>query len=165
MMGRNHVIVGLGLYLAVDWSWGSGWMAPALVNFLGAAALGSLAPDLDSPKSFLGRRFWPVSRTVKSLIGHRGFTHSLVASFLVFLGLAVASQYYPGWRAYFAAFGIGYVSHIVADWFTTEGVPLFWPSRKRFRSPLSFRTGGPGECIFGLAAGSFLVVWLYRIFA
>ena len=163
MMGRNHVIVGLGLYLAVDWSLGSGGSVP-LVNCLGVVAVASLAPDLDSPKSSLGRRFWPVSRTVSSFIGHRGFTHSLVASFLVFLGLAVANQHYPDWFGYFVAFGVGYVSHIVADWVTTEGVPLLWPNRKRFRSPLSFRTGGPGEFLFSLAAGSLLVVCLYRIF-
>lgn len=164
MMGRNHVIVGLGLYLAADLYLGSGGTTPASVNCLGVVALGSLAPDLDTPKSSLGRRTWPVSRTVSSLIGHRGFTHSILACLLVSLGLEVASQYYPGWLAYFVAFGIGYASHVVADWFTTEGVPLFWPNRKRFRSPLRFRTNGPGELLFSLAAGSWLVIWLYRIF-
>ena len=91
MMGRDHIIVGLGLYLAVDMALGLGGPTP-LINCLGVAAAASLAPDLDSPKSFLGRGIWPVSWTVKSLIGHRGFTHSLMASLLVFLGLAVANQ-------------------------------------------------------------------------
>ena len=162
-MGRNHVIVGMGLYLAVDMALGPGWPAP-LVNCLGVAALASLAPDLYTPKSSLGRRIWPVSWTVSSLIGHRGFTHSMAACMLVALGLAVASQCYPGWLGYYAAFEIGYLSHVLADWVTTEGVPLFWPNRKRYRSPLSFRTGGPGEFLFSLVAGSFLVIWLYRIF-
>ena len=162
MMGHNHVIAGAILYLAVDWSLGSGGTAPALSNCLAAAALGSLAPDLDSPKSYLGRRFWPVSWTVTSLLGHRGFTHSLLAGLLVFLGLVVAGQYLPGWFAYFMALGIGYASHILADWFTTEGVPLFWPHRKKFRSPLHFRTGGLGEVWFSLTAGSGLAFWLYR---
>ena len=52
-MGRNHVIVGMGLYLAVDMALGPGWPAP-LVNCLGVAALASLAPDLDSLKSLFG---------------------------------------------------------------------------------------------------------------
>lgn len=74
------------------------------------------------------------------------------------------SQYYPGWLGYFVAFGIGYFSHVLADWVTTEGVPLFWPNRRRFRSPVGFRTGGPGELLFSLVAGTLLVTWLYRIF-
>lgn len=160
MLGRNHIIVGMGLYLAVDAYLGSGGTAPALVNCLGAAALGSLAPDLDSPKSSLGRSIWPISGTVKSLVGHRGFTHSLLASFLVFLGLALTRQYH--WFPYFTAFAIGYLSHVFADWLTTEGVPLFWPNGKRFRSPLSFRTGGVGELLFSLVAGAALGFWFYR---
>jgi inner membrane protein len=139
-----------------------GRAAPALVNCLRAAALGSLAPDLDSPKSYLGRRVRPVSWTVKSLVGHRGFTHSLLASCLVFLSLAAARQYHPGWFSYFMALGISYLSHVFADWLTTEGVPLFWPDQRRFRSPLSFRTGGLFEQLFGLAAGLCLGIWLYR---
>ncbi len=109
MMRRNHVLVGIGLYLAVDAYLGSGRTVPALVNCLGATALGSLAPDLDSPKSSLGRNIWPVSATVKSLVGHRGFTHSLLASGLVFLGLALTRQSH--WFPYFTAFAIGYLSH------------------------------------------------------
>jgi len=93
MMGRNHVIPGALFYLAVDWSMGSGGTAPDLTNGLAGAALGSLASDLDSPKSYLGRRCWPVSWTVTSLLGHRGFTHSLLAGLLVFFGLAVAGRY------------------------------------------------------------------------
>jgi inner membrane protein len=163
MLGRNHVIVGMALYLAANrYLESGGGAASALVICLAAAALGSLAPDLDSPKSSLGRRVCPVSRMVKSLVGHRGFTHSLLASFLVFMGLAAARQYHPGWSPYLSAFGIGYFIHVFADWFTTEGVPLFWPNRRRFRGPLSFRTGSLVENLVGLTAGTLLGIWLYQ---
>lgn len=161
MLGRNHVIVGLGLYLAVDSFWGMGGTAPG-PYCLAAAALGSLTPDLDSPKSFLGRKFLPLSWTVSSLAGHRGFTHSLLACVLILLGVAVADQHCRGWPAYFAAFGIGYASHILADWLTAEGVPLLWPNRKRFRCPLRLKTGGLGELLFSLVAGPLLGIWLCR---
>jgi membrane-bound metal-dependent hydrolase YbcI (DUF457 family) len=81
---------------------------------------------------------------------------------LMLLGLGAGFRFYPAWSAYFAGFGIGYASHILADWFTTEGVPLLWPNRKRFRSPLSFRTGGLGELLFSLVAGAALGFWFYR---
>lgn len=158
------MIVGIGLYLAADYALGTGGARPDLVNCLAAAALGSLAPDLDSPHSCLGRRLWPVSWTVSALVRHRGPTHSLLGCLLVGLGLAVALGFYPAWHSCFLAFGIGYGSHILADWFTTEGVPLLWPQQKRFRSPLHFRTGGMVENLFGLTAGAGLGYWFYRFF-
>jgi inner membrane protein len=162
MLGRNHIIVGIGLYLGADHFLGTGWTRPGLVNCLATAALGSLVPDLDSSRSHLGRRLWPLSWTVSALAGHRGFTHSLLAGLLVFLGLALGSRLYPEWGSCLVAFGIGYASHVLADWFTTEGVPLFWPNRKRFRCPLSFRTGGFGELFFSLLAGAALGYWFFR---
>ncbi|MDD3580724.1 MAG: metal-dependent hydrolase [Desulfobacca sp.] len=164
MLGRNHVIVGLGLYLAADYALGTGGPRSDLVNCLTAAALGSLTPDLDSPHSYLGRRLWPVSRTVSAWARHRGPTHSLLACLLVGLGVAAGSKMYPGWSPYFIAFAIGYVSHLLADWCTTEGVPLLWPNNKRFRSPLNFRTGGMVENLFSLALGSGLGYWFYQSF-
>jgi len=164
MLGRNHVIVGVGLYLTAEYALGASGGQPALVNCLAAAALGSLAPDIDSPNSFLGRRLWPVSWTVSALVRHRGPTHSLLACLVVMIGMAAGSRMYPAWSPYFLAFGIGYASHLLADWFTTEGVPLFWPNRKRFRSPLNFRTGGMVENLFGLTAGAGLGYWFYRLF-
>lgn len=160
MLGLNHVIVGSLACLAADRLAGLG--GPALVNLLGAAALGSLAPDLDSPHSFLGRRFWPLSWTVRAAVGHRGLTHSLLAGLAVVIGAAAAGLCYPAWRPYCWAGAIGYLSHLAADWCTAEGVPLFWPDRRRYRAPFSFRTGGPIEALFSLAAGGLLGCWLYR---
>ncbi len=160
MRGLNHVIVGSLVYLAADRAVGLG--GPALVNCLGAAALGSLAPDLDSPHSFLGRRFWPLSWTVQAAVGHRGLTHSLAACLAVVLGAALAGMFWPLWRPYLWAGAIGYASHILADWLTSEGVPLFWPNRRRYRCPVNFRTDSLGETLFSLATGALLGFWLYR---
>jgi len=164
MMGINHTITGAVVYLGADLSLGSGGTAPHLLNCLGAAALGSLAPDLDTPKSSLGRRFLPVSWTLSALIGHRGFSHSLLACLAVAATAFLLGTSYPPWLAYGLAFALGYATHILGDWLTTEGVPLFWPNRRRYRSPLNFRTGGLGEYVFGLAAGGLLGFWLYRLF-
>jgi membrane-bound metal-dependent hydrolase YbcI (DUF457 family) len=42
----------------------------------------------------------------------------------------------------------GYVAHILGDFVTIEGVPLFWPIRKKFGLKL-FRTGGAIESLIG----------------
>ena len=160
MLGVNHVIVGSLACLAVDRVAGLG--GPALVNVLGAAALGSLAPDLDSPHSSLGRRFWPLSWALQASVGHRGLTHSLLACLAVALAAVAAGIFAPAWRPYFWAGALGYLSHILADWLTSEGVPLFWPDRRRYRAPVHCRTGGMGEALFSLAAGGILGYWLYR---
>ncbi len=162
MMGLNHAIIGTLAYLSVDQMTNSGLTAPSL-NYLAAAVLGSLTPDLDSPKSSLGRRVWPLSWCLKFFAGHRGFTHSLLACLLVGMGLAFACSTWPGWKAYGVAFGIGYTSHILADWLTREGVPLFWPYPRRFHCPLNFATGGLLECTFSLVAGSCLGIWIYQL--
>jgi inner membrane protein len=162
MMGLSHAIVGALAYLSVHQVTKSGLTAPSL-NYLAMAVLGSLAPDLDSPKSSLGRRVRSLSRGLKSFSGHRGFTHSLLACFVLGLGLALICSTRPGWEAYGVAFIIGYTSHILADWLTREGVPLLWPFPKRFHCPLNFATGGLLEYAFSLAAGSFLVLWLFQL--
>ena len=55
---------------------------------------------------------------------------------------------------------IGYVSHIVTDWITKEGVPLFWPYKKFFGLKL-FRTGGPFETLIGLVLVGVNIYLLY----
>lgn len=162
MMGLNHAIIGALTYLSVDRVTHSGLTAPS-ANYLAAAILGSLTPDLDSPKSSLGRRVWPLSWSLKIIYGHRGITHSLLACLLVGVGLFLACAAWPGHKAYGVAFTIGYASHILADWFTKEGVPLLWPLPKRFRCPLNFATGGFLEYAFSLAAGSYLGLWIFRL--
>ena len=68
---------------------------PVGLALTGGVILGSLLPDIDEPNSYIGKKT-SVSVTkggatvgpasiVKGLFGHRGFTHSLLAAFLVFI--------------------------------------------------------------------------------
>lgn len=81
---------------------------------------------------------------------HRGFTHSLLAAVVVSLGLSFVWWIVPGfWRSallYFTAYG----SHLLIDFCTGmslgltnsgSGIPLFWPWRPEFSSPLIFFVG------------------------
>lgn len=41
--------------------------------------IGSLLPDIDHPRSWIGRRILFISLPLSALVGHRGVTHSLLA--------------------------------------------------------------------------------------
>ena len=46
---------------------------------------------------------------------------------------------------------VGLGSHLLADFLTKGGVPLFWPYNARFRMPLfAFKTGGVVEHVVSL---------------
>jgi inner membrane protein len=103
-----------------------------LAVFLILLLLGSLAPDIDSPTSFMGRKTKPVSWFFK----HRGPIHSFLAMmvFTAILLLITPNFYYA------LAFVLGYLSHLLMDSVTPTGIPFFWPSKKRMRGKI--RTAG-----------------------
>lgn len=124
MMAGSHMVVGAALW-AVTAKLGGG--NPAEPQALAAAVLGSLLPDIDHPQSWAGRKLKVVSVPLSLLVGHRGVTHSALA---VAACLAVLVVMGTGWMA--APIAIGYLSHLLADGLTPSGVPLLWPSRRRF---------------------------------
>ncbi|BBP46908.1 hydrolase [Thiosulfatimonas sediminis] len=137
MLAGSHMVFGTGLYLLT--SPYTGFDYPQVYYYLPLVMLGSLMPDLDAHRSALKRSLF--SRCLWSpltLLGHRTWSHSLLILGLLFLPLQNLTD-----SAYFAllAFNIGYASHILGDWLTHRGVPLFYPARTAFKSPLPFRTG------------------------
>jgi inner membrane protein len=135
----SHVVIGLAA-----WTWTAPHLnLPSLdPASLGLAGIGSLLPDVDHPRSWIGRRLWPISRPLAALFGHRGVTHSLVAVILCFVFLH--------WREFtrptVCAVVVGYLSHLCADLLTTNGLRLAWPLRQRQSVPLC-RTGSFGEVV------------------
>jgi inner membrane protein len=53
------------------------------------------------------------------------------------------------------AFLLGYLMHLFGDW-NTGGVPLLWPSPRRFKAPWAFQTGGILERAFAISFGAWL---------
>jgi len=147
MMVSTHLVTGFfagaGLvrYLEPD-------ALGALLLLLGSTA-GALLPDIDHPKSWLGQRIPLVSVPIAAVFGHRGITHSLLAV----LGLALALWHgLAQWQLLQTRWGLGavgvaagYLSHLAGDFVTHGGVPLLWPLKRRFSSPLTFLTGGAFE--------------------
>jgi inner membrane protein len=89
-----------------------------------AAALGSLLPDLDTPRSMLGRLLYFIAAPLEKAVGHRGLTHSLLAIPLYLLLALPLWFLHPVWA--YALFG-GAMSHLFIDTFTKQGIKAFWP--------------------------------------
>ncbi len=154
MMAKSHLVVGLAAWVAA---------APLLhANTLNAGSVllvlaGSLLPDIDHPKSWVGRRTRPVSTAIAAALGHRGITHSAVAV----AGLAwLLSQAGYRWSGV-AALSVGYLSHLAADMLTPRGLRLLWPMRGTWGLPLC-RTGSAAESVIVLTLGCGVAWWVLR---
>ena len=159
MMAFTHIAAGAASALMLLKGIGVGSGQQAMLCIAGGIT-GSLLPDIDHPKSWLGRRIPFVSIPLSSLIGHRGATHSMIALIVVQALVLVSILLWKGehgvWLAPFlTGLGIGYASHLLADWMSNTGIPLLWPNRRRFAAPITVRTGSAIEYILALA----LLAW------
>lgn len=153
MLAATHIIFGVGcsmitahlLRLPVDQT----------IVVTAAGAIGSLLPDIDHPSSTFGRKIKPISNIIGYIFGHRGITHSLVAV-AVLATLLADHAHVPNWGL---GLVVGYLSHLLGDWLTPFGIPLFWPSKVMCRAPVCFRTGGSMEKFVGFGVIVF-GIWL-----
>ncbi len=160
----THVVAGLTGYTAVSLL--SGW-APA-VGPLAVAAAASMLPDVDSPKSLIGRAVGPLSRQIESRWGHRTATHSYAAQALLYVALLPVGLVW-GWWAYYWAGVLGYALHVILDTATVQGVRVWWPwSTRRGVFPFDaahpeqyrLHTGGFGDRALGIGLAAILGVLL-----
>jgi len=88
----------------------------------------SLLPDIDSPKSVIGKVLYPLSKMLNRYFGHRTITHSIL--FVLFIIFLFKTLIYFGIiqntdLTMIACFAV--LSHIILDMFTVSGVPFFYP--------------------------------------
>lgn len=143
MMFRNHLIVTTAVAISVvkhiDFAlpvWG----------VVMAIYLGSILPDLDHPGSTIGKRFLFISLPLSGLFGHRQITHSVWPFILTFWALSYDAQ----WTPIVLVLMIGYFSHLIADFVSDSGVPLFWPFQMRVGIKLC-TSGGILEPVIALS--------------
>ena len=94
-------------------------------------ALGSLSPDIDNSKSWLGRIFPFISKPVENKFSHRTLTHSLLAIVFVFLIAVIVKILFDTGNFNPLAFAIGYTSHILIDCASVQGVKILYPFSMR----------------------------------
>lgn len=135
-------------------------LGTALVAFT-ANMVGGLAPDIDQPTADLYHRIRGGSLIGKIIApmlgGHRLLSHSIVGIFVFGFGLRILLNLMHGvllvdMDVVWWSFMIGFISHLIADTFTTEGVPWLFPIPIHFGIPplkfLRFKTGGLVEKSF-----------------
>lgn len=108
MKGSTHLAAGMAAALLLA----DKGVVPAV-----ALVAGSILPDIDSPKSIVGRHVPVLPR----ILPHRTITHSL-------LFCAAAFAIHP----YLA---LGILIHIGLDMLNPKGVHFFWPASKLVRAP------------------------------
>src|SRR5260221_7076813 len=122
---------------------------------IGANLIGGIAPDIDQPTAELYRKL-PAGMFIGKLIapllgGHRFISHSIIGLILFGVGfhyllLATSHTIIVNITVVWWAFMIGYISHLIMDTITREGVPWLFPIPISFGVPpfrdLRVKTGG-----------------------
>jgi len=137
MTGRTHDLIGFTALTAFvlyqplqEMSLATGIVAFS-ANFAGA-----LSPDLDEPTASAWKKIRGGSTFGKLLApilgSHRMISHSLLGTLLVGYLLKLLLEAMSGvllvdMTIVWWAFMIGYISHLISDAVTKEGIPLFFP--------------------------------------
>jgi len=98
--------------------------------YLSTAVFFSLIPDIDTPKTMIGKVFYPIAFLINRRFGHRTLTHSLLfLAFLIILSLFTCRFF--GWDFnLYRIIMFSIISHLILDMVTIQGVPLFYPFKR-----------------------------------
>lgn len=151
MLFKNHLIVSTAIALPIM----SATNTLTITNLI-ALGLGALLPDVDEPKSYIGRRTRGISDLINLIFKHRGLTHSIF-----FVGLINFSLIAIGIKGGFAIeatyLTLGCFLHILEDSFSKSGVKWLLPlSDKSFQIGIYYTTGGIVEYGIALVATFFI---------
>jgi membrane-bound metal-dependent hydrolase YbcI (DUF457 family) len=127
MKAQTHILFGILLYaLAIRFY----FTDHSLILFL-LIVCASILPDIDVITSFFGKATWVFALAFR----HRGIVHSWV--FLVLFSFIV---YYIFGIAYAIVFGISYLGHLLLDGLNPGGVAIFFPSKKRMKGFIGYKS-------------------------
>lgn len=158
-MAKSHIIIGLSLGLVMAQS-APPEVALGIVSF---AMVGSVAPDIDHPKSLISQNV-PLLGWILSWLPHRGPTHSLLFTALIWVASIAAKDILN--PVYLQAAAVGYLSHLVTDAITEDGIAAFWPIPMRvWLLPPLLRpeTGSVGEFIWVIILLVLVVLWHFGV--
>ena len=139
MMARSHVVFGISAWAGLS---AISALVPSFAGFWGVI-LGALLPDIDHPSSTVGRPLFFISKPLARLTGHRTVTHSLLG-FSVLLSCLYLTD---SMTLFGKGLLCGVASHLVGDFLTKGGIPLFWPIKFRIAFPIAFVAGGVVESV------------------
>lgn len=144
MLGRTHQLIGLTAAAGlVVWGLPAHYSPATLGAIFLAAHFGSLLPDTDSAAADIWEQIplgGVVGRVADKILTHRSLTHSFLGVVLVAVLVRTLLNLAPAYWGLetitvWTAFMIGYISHLVADMLTVQGIPLFWPTKTTYGFP------------------------------
>ena len=118
MLARSHLLFSV-LLLVVFWKFR---VVDNFVIFSIFVLFFTLLPDIDTYKSYLGKRIWFISFFFKLIFGHRGVFHAVYIPLLFFFGFTFLGFYEIGLGGL-----VGYCSHLLLDAMTESGIRPFYP--------------------------------------
>ena len=127
MSGANHIVGGTvftGIF-ASFWNVNI-FSSPTLIFF---TAFFSILADVDHLKSPIGKLFYPLAKYLDRRFGHRTITHS-IACYLALLLFVALNERAVGSENITLVCAFAYLSHLIFDMLTRQGVPLFYPFKK-----------------------------------
>ena len=128
---KTHINGGIivGLYVSLQMTNTSIVTSGALI---GGTLVGSIFPDIDHKKSYIGHKAKTVSKAINKFAGHRKLFHAPLMYLLLYsisLGMITHKLLIVGVQGLF----LGVLSHLLLDSFTVGGLPWFYPfSKKKF---------------------------------
>ena len=126
------------------------------IYFMIILVLASSFPDIDSDKSKIGRRFPIFSKLINLFFGHRGIFHSIFPPLILLFTFWYFDLFYIG-----LAIFIGYLTHLIADSITLEGINFLYPFSS-FRIKGLIRTGSLIESLLFFILLGFDILISYR---
>lgn len=98
--------------------------------FISVTILGSLLPDIDHTKSWIGKSVYPIAKWLSRNYGHRTITHSIFFLIGIFLiSLFIEKNFRIDYSISTILF-FSILSHLIFDMVTISGIPLFYPFYK-----------------------------------
>lgn len=98
--------------------------------FITATLFGSILPDIDHTKSWIGKSFYPVAKYLSVNYGHRTITHSVFfLAAICIISLFVERNFREDYSITIILF-FSVFSHFIFDMVTLQGIPLFYPFYK-----------------------------------
>lgn len=144
MTGKTHQVIGLSAGLTAFFITSSPQYSPAT---FGALLVGShlmaLLPDIDTASGDIWKSI-PFGKTISKVadpfLAHRNLTHSILGVVLVYYGLKYLLQLTPGYwgintEILIIPLMLAYLSHLVCDFITVQGIPLVFPYGKMMGFP------------------------------
>jgi inner membrane protein len=152
MIFRTHISFAFLVSLLFLDSFGGNKLLFVVIVLLSAGL-----PDIDHPNSKYGKKFWFLSKPFNFLFGHRKLFHSL--TLIIILSFLI----WKFFGSYWEPFAIGYISHLILDGFTLEGINFIYPI-KQLRLSGFIETGKKQESLLFWLFVVIDLMLLYRVF-